>query len=190
MNRCDWALGHPLLMAYHDEEWGVFTQNRQRLFELLILEGAQAGLSWLSILKRRSAYRAAFLDFNPDKVAAWEESAVEPLLENTGLIRNRAKLKAAWGNARAFLLVEETFSGFDKYLLDMTGGPVIHHYETVAEVPAWDSLSQQLSRDLLQRGFKFVGPTICYSYLQATGLIMDHLISCFRYPVLGGKGCG
>ncbi len=184
MNRCGWAESHPLLTAYHDDEWGVATRERERLFEFLILEGMQAGLSWLSVLKRRSAYRSAFKGFNPEVVAAWPANAIDGLLQDAGLIRNRAKLAAAMSNARAFLAVEAEFLGFDRYLQEMVGGRVIHHYGDLAEVPAHDALSQRLSRDLGRRGFKFVGPTICYSYLQAIGLVMDHVTTCFRYPIL------
>ncbi len=187
--KCGWAYGHPLLESYHDLEWGVWRANREHLFEFLMLEGAQAGLSWLSILKRRDAYREAFEGFEPDKLAAWTPEREQMLLENPGIIRNRAKIASASINARAFLRVEEEFNGFNRYLFDQIGGaPVVHRYHRDQEVPAEDALSQRLSRDLRRRGFQFVGPVICYSYLQAVGLVMDHLTTCFRYGELSQPG--
>lgn len=185
--RCPWAESHPLLQAYHDQQWGVQVRDRHTLYEFLVLEGAQAGLSWLSVLHRRGAYSEAFAGFDPGRVAVWGVTDVERLLQNPALIRNRAKLNSALNNARAFLRVERAFNGFDQYLDALTGGRTIHHYSHPTEVRSSDALSERLSRDLVGRGFSFVGPTICYSYLQAVGWIMDHLTICFRYSVLNGN---
>lgn len=185
VTRCRWSGGHPLLQTYHDVEWGVPTRHRERLFELLILEGAQAGLSWLSILKRREGYREAFEQFNPDKVRALTEANVMRLLQYPGIIRNGHKIRSAIGNADAFVRVEQEWGGFDRFLWSLVQNqPIIHHFNEDSEVPAFDELSTQLSRALRHKGFSFVGPTICYSYLQATGIIMDHVTSCFRYQEL------
>lgn len=183
--KCGWAYGHPLLESYHDLEWGVFSPQRQHLFEFLVLEGAQAGLSWLSILKRRDAYREVFDGFDPDQLASWGTAREQELLDHPGIIRNRAKIASVSRNAQAFLRVEEAFGGFDRYLLEQVGGSaIVHQFASDREVPAEDVVSQRLSRDLRRRGFQFVGPVICYSYLQAVGLCMDHLTTCFRYPEL------
>lgn len=183
--RCAWAQNHPLLQSYHDEEWGVVTRDRGRLYEFLVLEGAQAGLSWLTVLKRRDAYRDALAGFDPDIVSRWDEGEVERLLGFPGLIHNRAKIASHLRNARHFLAVEDEFGGFDQYLYQWTEQQVIvHRYESERQVPATDALAQAMSRDLVKRGFGFVGPTICYSYLQAIGLIMDHVTGCFRFHEL------
>lgn len=187
--KCGWAYGHPLLESYHDVEWGVFNPDRQHLFEFLVLEGAQAGLSWLSILKRRDAYREAFDGFDPDRLASWRTERAESLLEHPGIIRNRAKIASVSRNATAFLRVEEAYGGFDRYLLEQVGGsPIVHHFESDGDVPAEDAVSQRLSRDLRRRGFQFVGPVICYSYLQAVGLYRDHLTTCFCHPEWADPG--
>lgn len=185
VNRCRWAEAHPLLLAYHDAEWGVLSRQRRHLFEFLVLEGAQAGLSWLTILKRREAYRQAFADFDPDAVASWDETQVDELLRNDALIRNRAKMVSALGNARAFVRVEQEYGGFDRYLDEIIGEtPIIHRFESDDQVPACDASSEALSRDLKRRGFRFVGPTICYSFLQSVGRVMDHVTSCYRHDEL------
>lgn len=184
MIRCHWAEAHSLLTAYHDLEWGVQNRDRSHLYEFLILEGAQAGLSWLSVLTRRAAYREAFLGFDPDRVARWDATDVERLIGSTGLIKNRVKLRSAINNARAFLEVEAAYGGFDQYLDSLTQGRVIHHFNVDEAVPDNDETSKALSVDLRLRGFSFVGPTICYSYLQAVGWVMDHVTSCFRYQEL------
>lgn len=184
MTRCDWADGHPLLEAYHDQEWGTLTRRRETLFEFMVLEGAQAGLSWLSVLKRRTGYREAFKDFRPEAVAEFGDAEATALLENPHIIRNRAKIRSAISNARLFLAVEEVFDGFDRYLDTMTGGPICHHYQDQSQVPVSDVISQRLSRDLVRRGFAFMGPTICYSYLEAVGWFMDHVTNCYRYAEL------
>ncbi|NMP23347.1 DNA-3-methyladenine glycosylase I [Sulfobacillus harzensis] len=186
MTRCEWADGHPLLRDYHDQEWGVFTRDRERLFEMLILESVQAGLSWLTVLKRRPAYREAFQGFRPEVAAAWTDQQLADFMNTPGIIHNRAKIASHRSNAQAFLLVEEEFGGFDQYLLQWTGHGVLHHaFEKPEQVPAQSPESERLSRDLMKRGFRFVGPTICYSFLQAIGLATDHLIGCFRYTQLG-----
>jgi DNA-3-methyladenine glycosylase I len=185
LTRCLWAQTDPLLQAYHDLEWGVRTDDRNRLFEFLVLEGAQAGLSWLSVLKRREAYRQAFGHFNPDEVASWNEARVIELLERPGLIKNRSKMRSVLINAQAFLLVEEEFGSFKRYLTQMVGTDcIVHHFNHAQEIPAYDGVAKKLSRDMRHRGFSFVGPTICYSYLQAVGVVMDHVTSCFRYEEL------
>ncbi|PSR21752.1 MAG: DNA-3-methyladenine glycosylase I [Sulfobacillus acidophilus] len=185
LTRCPWAETHPLLQAYHDVEWGVRTDDRYRLFEFLVLEGAQAGLSWITVLKRRTAYRQAWADFRPEVVATWNEDRVTDLLHEPGLIKNQAKIRSVLINARAFLCVEEEFGSFKRYLTHLVGtDAIVHHYHSSTEIPAYDQTATQLSRDLHQRGFQFVGPTICYSYLQAVGVMMDHLVGCFRYDEL------
>lgn len=182
--RCAWATTHPLLERYHDEEWGVPAHDRNRLFEFVILEGVQAGLSWLTVLKRRDAYREAMAGFDPEVVAGWSDADVADLLTYPGIIHNRAKIASHRLNARSFLGVEEEFGGFDRYLDRWIEGVVVHRFRTAAEVPAQDSLAASLSRDLHRRGFRFFGPTICYSYLQAVGRVMDHVTDCFRYADL------
>ncbi|HEV3265574.1 MAG TPA: DNA-3-methyladenine glycosylase I [Acidimicrobiales bacterium] len=168
---------------YHDIEWGVPIHDDHRHFELLILEGAQAGLSWLTVLKRREGYRRAFSGFDPVKVARYSERKVEALLEDTRIIRNRQKVESSVGNAAALLRVAEEAGSFDAYVWGFVGGTrVVNHWKTLGQLPASTPLSEALSRDLRQRGFRFVGPTICYSYLQSAGLVADHLTGCFRYP--------
>lgn len=177
--RCAWAVG-PWLTPYHDEEWGRATHDDRRLFELLVLEGAQAGLSWLSVLKRRDAYRRAFGGFDPSVVAAFGVDKVDSLLEDSGLIRNRSKIESAITNAAGVLGLQAAYGSFDAYLWDWVGGePVRHSWRRPTQVPARSPLSEALSKDLARRGFRFVGPVICYSYLQAAGLVDDHLVGCF-----------
>lgn len=186
--RCSWAENHPLLRAYHDGEWGVRTNDRLRLFEFIVLEGAQAGLSWLTVLKRRESYRQAFANFNPDVLALWSDNSMNDLVRHPGLIRNRAKITSVFTNARAFLSIEGEFGGFDRYLTTIVGAKtLVHHYQTENEIPAYDPLAETLSRDLRNRGFRFMGPTISYSYLQAIGMVMDHVTSCFRFQELMAK---
>jgi DNA-3-methyladenine glycosylase I len=185
MNRCAWATADPLYIDYHDREWGVPARDDRILFEFLVLEGAQAGLSWITILKKRSAYREAFSEFDPQAVAAFTEERTAALLEHPGIVRNRAKIRSAVQNARAFLRIQEEFGSFDAYIWRYVGGkPEIHHFAAQAEVPAATPLSDAVSRDLKRRGFSFVGSTICYSFLQATGLVMDHTTDCFRHAQL------
>lgn len=185
MNRCAWTTSDPLYLDYHDREWGVPSHDDRILFEFLILEGAQAGLSWITILKKREAYREAFAAFDPRAVAAFTEERVSLLLANPGIVRNRAKIHSAVRNARAFLRVQEEFGSFAAYIWGHVGGkPEIHYFAAQADVPATTPLSDAISRDLRRRGFSFVGSTICYSFLQATGLVMDHTTDCFRHAEL------
>ena len=184
-NRCPWAGSDPLYIAYHDQEWGVPVHDDRLLFEFLILEGAQAGLSWSTILKKRHAYRVAFDGFDPAIVAAYGDTKVAELLANPGIVRNRAKIAAAIGNAQAFLAVQQAFGSFDAYIWQFVGGARQHnHWATLAEVPAHSAQSQAMSKDLKARGFRFVGPTICYAFMQAVGMVNDHLTTCFRHPEL------
>jgi DNA-3-methyladenine glycosylase I len=180
--RCPWVdLSRPDYVAYHDEEWGVPVHDDRLLFEFLILEGAQAGLSWYTVLRKRQHYRAAFDHFDPVKVARYDERKVAELLGNPGLIRNRAKIEAAVGNARSFLVVQEAFGSFDAYLWRFVDGrPVVHELHSLADYPATSLESDALSKDLRGRGFKFVGSTICYAHMQATGMVNDHTLDCFR----------
>ena len=180
--RCDWSRGvSPAYLAYHDEEWGRPVRNDAGQFEFLLLESAQAGLSWSTVLHKRAAYRRAFAGFDPEKVARFNRRSVARLLADPGIIRNRLKVEAAIGNARAFLAVREEFGSFTDYLWGFVDGqPVVNRWRTQREVPATTPLSDQVSKDLKARGFKFVGSTIVYAHLQATGLVNDHLLGCFR----------
>jgi DNA-3-methyladenine glycosylase I len=187
MTRCEWAGEDPLYIAYHDEEWGVPVHDDRKLFEFLILEGAQAGLSWITILRRRENYRAAFDQFDPEKVARYNESRIAELLENSGIIRNRLKIRSAVQNAQAFLKVQEEFGSFDKYIWEFVDHqPIVNHWKEMSEIPAFTSLSEQISKDLKKRGFNFVGPTIVYAHMQATGMVNDHTTDCFRYQEVKG----
>jgi DNA-3-methyladenine glycosylase I len=179
--RCGWATSDPLYLAYHDEEWGVPVHDDRRLFEMLILEGAQAGLSWITILKRRDGYRRAFHGFDPKKIARYGEKDIARLLADPGIIRNRAKVEAAIKNARAYLdLVEETGS-LDAFLWGFMGGePKINHWKTLKEIPPETPESKALSKELKRRGFGFVGSTICYAFMQAVGMVDDHVATCFK----------
>jgi len=183
--RCSWART-ALGIAYHDTEWGVPVHDDRILFEFLTLEGAQAGLSWETILKKREAYRDAFLDFDPVRVARFTPARVERLLRNAGIVRNRLKIESAVGNARAFLAIQQEFGSFDAYVWGFVGGaPRVNHWRALQQMPVHTPESDALSRDLLRRGFKFVGPTICYAFMQAVGLVNDHTTDCFRYPIVG-----
>lgn len=182
MDRCGWAGTDPLMVAYHDEEWGVPTRDDRALFEFLILEGAQAGLSWRSVLVRRDGYRRVFAGFDPTRVAAM---APGDLLADPGIIRNRAKVASAVTNASAFMAVAEEHGSFAEFLWDrVDGSPVVNHWEDLGQVPVSTPLAADLSADLRRKGFSFVGPTIIYAYLQATGVVMDHLTGCFRHAQL------
>ena len=180
--RCPWATSDPLYVPYHDEEWGVPLHDDRRLFEMLVLEGAQAGLSWLTILRRRDAYRRAFDGFDPQTVAGYGPCDVERLLADAGIIRNRLKIDSAINNARAFLAVQASCGSFDSYIWRFVDGrPTQNAWTKLEEVPAQTSVSNALSKDLRKRGFTFVGPTICYAHMQATGMVNDHLVGCFRH---------
>ena len=184
MKRCEWARTD-LSVAYHDREWGVPLHDDRRLFEFLILEGAQAGLSWETILKKRSAYRKAYDRFDPKKVARYDRRKVARLLSDEGIVRNRLKIGASIDNARAFLEVREEFGTFDAYLWELVGGkPKRNRWKKLAEIPARSPEGDALSKDLKARGFRFVGPTICYAFMQAVGRVNDHVVSCFRYREL------
>jgi len=180
VKRCPWATG-PAMTRYHDEEWGVPVHDDRRLFEFLVLEGAQAGLSWSTILAKRAAYRRAFARFDPRAVARFTAARVRALLRDDGIVRNRAKIAATVANARAFLLVQREHGSFDAYVWRFVDGrPVQNRWRTVRQVPAETETARTLSRDLRVRGFTFVGPTICYAFMQATGMVNDHLVDCFR----------
>jgi len=183
--RCPWCGDDPLYVEYHDREWGVPVRDDRTLFEFLTLEGAQAGLSWLIVLRKRAAYREAFAGFDPKRVAAWDDEAVHRLLDNPGIIRNRRKIEAAIVNARAFLAVRREFGSFAAYIWGFVHDrPIQNSWITIAEVPATTPLAEAISRDLKRRGFRFVGPTIVYAHMQATGMVNDHLAGCFRYRLV------
>lgn len=180
--RCPWATDDPLYIAYHDREWGVPLHDDRALFEFLVLEGAQAGLSWLTILRKRENYRRAFDGFDPAAVARFDEARVAALLDDPGIIRNRLKINAAVGNARAFLKVQDEFGSFAAYMWAFVGGrPIVNRWESLRQVPAQTAESRALSQDLKRRGFSFVGPTIMYAHMQAVGMVNDHLVGCFRH---------
>ena len=184
--RCAWAGDDPLYVRYHDEEWGVPQHDDRRLFEMLILEGAQAGLSWITILRKREAYRQAFDGFDPRKVARYDRRRTARLLENTGIVRNRLKIEGAVRNARVFLDVQEEHGSFDEYIWQFVGGrPKRNAWRSMKQVPASTAESDAMSRDLRGRGFTFVGSTICYAFMQATGMVNDHLVDCHRYRARG-----
>jgi len=187
--RCGWARGE-LDIAYHDREWGVPVHQDRLLFELLILEGAQAGLSWSTILKKRPGYRKAFDQFDPKKVSRYSAARVARLMNDAGIVRNRAKIEATIANARAFLEIQREYGSFDKYIWQFVGGrPLQNAWRRLGESPAETDASRAMSRDLLKRGFRFVGPTICYAFMQATGMVNDHLRDCFRWrQVRGPRG--
>ncbi len=187
--RCDWGgvWGDASYRAYHDEEWGVPLRDERRLFELLNLEGAQAGLSWSTILRKRDGYRAAFAGFDPEVVARFGPGDVERLLGDPGIVRNRAKIEATIANARGTLALREAGVGLVEHLWSFVDGrPIVNRWQTMAELPALTAESAAMSRDLKRRGFGFVGPTICYTFMQAAGLVNDHLVGCFRWAEVGG----
>ena len=180
--RCPWAENDQLEKAYHDIEWGTPLFDDQKLFEFLILEGAQAGLSWKTILYKRDGYRTAFDRFDPKKVARYKDSKIAQLQQDATIIRNHQKIAAAVNNARLFLEVQEEFGEFYRYIWDFVDHqPIVNHWEKMADVPAQTDQSKKMSADLYKRGFRFVGPVICYAYMQATGMVNDHLVSCFRH---------
>jgi DNA-3-methyladenine glycosylase I len=180
--RCGWCLKFDQYIQYHDEEWGVPVHDDRKHFEFLILEGAQAGLSWATILKRRDGYRKAFAEFDPTKVAKFTPAKIEKLLKDPGIIRNRLKVNAAVNNAKRFLEVQKEFGTFDKYIWQFVGGkPIVNKRKSLANVPATTKESDALSKDLIKRGFKFVGSTVIYAHMQACGLVNDHIVSCWKY---------
>jgi DNA-3-methyladenine glycosylase I len=182
LKRCAWAQGE-LYAAYHDQEWGVPVHDDRLLFEFLILEGAQAGLSWITILKKRENYRRAFDNFDPCKVARYGSRKIQKLLADEGIVRNKLKVESAVRNAKAFLAVQKEFGSFDRYIWQFVGGqPIRNHRKSLGEIPPHTPISDAMSRDLLNRGFKFVGSTICYAFMQAVGMVNDHTKECFRYP--------
>jgi DNA-3-methyladenine glycosylase I len=178
--RCPWAGSEPIYQEYHDTEWGIPSHDDRHLFEMLTLEGAQAGLSWITILKKREGYRQAFDNFNVQKVAKYNDRKVESLMKNPNIVRNRLKIASTIQNARMFIEVQREFGSFDKYLWQFVNGkPIVNKWKTVKDFPAKTKESDILSKDLLKRGFKFVGSTICYAYMQAVGLVNDHTVDCF-----------
>ena len=180
--RCPWAGTDPLMLAYHDEEWGVPVHDDRLLFEFLVLEGAQAGLSWSTILRKRESYRAAFAGFDPKKVAAFDEARIEALLQDPGIVRNRLKVQAAVTNAQAVLAAQQEFGSFDAYIWSLVGGKTIFNkWRSLSEIPPQTPEAVAMSKDLKRRGFRFVGPTICYAFMQAVGMVNDHLRGCYRF---------
>lgn len=190
MRRCPWGIeGDPRYLRYHDEEWGVPSHDDRHLFEMLVLEGAQAGLSWATILRKREGYRRAFAGFDPAKVARFDGRRVEALLRDPGIVRNRAKVEAAIANARATLEVQQRFGSLDAYLWGFVDGrPIRNRWRSVGEIPAETAESRAMSRDLKARGFRFVGPTVCYAFMQAVGMVNDHVVGCFRHREIARPG--
>ncbi|GJM06838.1 MAG: DNA-3-methyladenine glycosylase I [marine bacterium B5-7] len=184
LNRCDWCTDNPLYMAYHDQAWGVPVHDDRVLFEFLILESMQAGLNWLTILKKRDNFRRAFANFDPEKVACFTDKDQQDLMQDAGIIRNRLKIESAINNAKQFLVMQTEYGSFSKFLWDFVGGkPIQNHYKQHADIPAKTELSDKLSKTLKKHGFRFVGSTICYAYMQAVGLVNDHLTTCHCYNV-------
>ena len=185
--RCGWVNDDPLYIAYHDEEWGVPVHDDRRLYEMLVLEGAQAGLSWYTILKKREAYRRAFDGFDPERIARYDQKKIASLLEDAGIVRNRLKVRAAVGNARAWLDLRESGAGFSGFLWEFTSGaPVVNAWRRLEDVPAATPISETMSKALKRRGFRFVGPVICYAFMQAVGMVNDHVTTCFRWKECKG----
>ena len=180
--RCDWCIGNPLYEQYHDEEWGVPVYDENKLFEFLILETFQAGLSWITVLRKRENFRAAFDNFDYKKVAKYNQDKIDTLLEDAGIIRNRLKIKATITNAQAFMAIQDEFGSFSEYIWKFTDGkPIQNTFKSMSDIPANTSLSSTISKDLKKRGFKFVGTTVIYAHMQATGMVNDHIVDCFRY---------
>lgn len=185
MQRCSWCGNDPLYMAYHDQEWGVPVRDDQKQFEFLVLESAQAGLSWITILKKREGYRKAYDNFNPDIVASYNEDKVLQLMQNPAIVRNERKIRASIKNAKSFLAIQKEFGSFSKYLWGFIDDkPIINHWTSMSQIPSKTTLSEQISKDMKRRGFSFLGPTILYAHMQATGLVNDHISSCFCYKKL------
>ncbi len=180
--RCGWCVGNELYEKYHDEEWGVTTHDDKVLFEFVVLESAQAGLSWITVLKKREAYKKAFANFDVKKVAKFDDAKVEELMLNEGIIRNRLKIKSTITNAQIFMAIQKEYGSFNDYLYSFMPNkkPIINHFKSLSELPARNEISDAISKDLKKRGFKFFGSTICYAHMQATGMVNDHLLSCFK----------
>jgi DNA-3-methyladenine glycosylase I len=189
IRRCGWAsLEDPSYLAYHDEEWGVPSHDDVHLFEMLTLEGAQAGLSWSTILHKRDGYRRAFAGFDAAKVARFDARKIERLMQDASIVRNRLKIESTVSNAKATVALRGEFGSLDAYLWDLIGGkPIVNRSRKMGEIPAETPVSRAMSKDLKRRGFRFVGPTICYAFMQATGMVQAHVASCFRYRELGGR---
>jgi len=186
--RCGWPGNDPLMMEYHDREWGVPLHDDRKLFEFLILEGMQAGLSWRTILHKRENFRKAFHRFDPARVARYGDQALERLMADAGIIRNRAKLRAAINNARRYLEIRKEFKTFDRYIWGFVGGkPICNRFERLAELPPHTALSDAISADMKKRGFQFVGSTVIYAHMQATGMVNDHILSCYRHAELSDE---
>ena len=184
--RCPWPGSDPLYLAYHDREWGVPVRDDRALFAKLLLDGAQAGLSWITILRKRENYYAAFDNFDPQKIARYDEAKIAELLANPGIVRNRQKIRAFIRNAQAYLRLQDELGSFSDFLWGFVGGePIVNAWQTVEELPATSPESEAMSKALKARGFSFVGPTICYAFMQAVGMVNDHLVSCFRYQEVG-----
>jgi DNA-3-methyladenine glycosylase I len=191
VTRCPWPGSDPLYLEYHDREWGIPVHDDRRLFEMLVLEGAQAGLSWITILRKRERYREVFAGFDARRVACFTPSRVERLLADAGIVRNRLKVESAVNNAKRTLEAEEEFGSLDAYIWQFVNRrPIVNAWTTMRDVPARTPESDAMSRDLASRGFRFVGPTICYAFMQATGMVNDHLVSCFRHGACGGGPAG
>lgn len=188
MKRCTWVTDEPLYIEYHDKEWGKPQYDDQHLFEMLCLEGAQAGLSWWTILKKRENYRVAFDQFNPNKIVTYDQKKIEQLRENPGIVRNKLKINSVVSNAQAYLEILSSGQSFSDYLWQFVDGkPMINHWQSDQDVPASTKVSEQMSRQLKKDGFKFVGPTICYAFMQAVGMVNDHTINCFCHPSQVGE---
>jgi DNA-3-methyladenine glycosylase I len=191
LKRCEWCLGSELYREYHDREWGVPVHDDRRLFEFLLLEGAQAGLSWLTILQRRQNYRQAFEGFDAERIARYGSRQKKKLLTDPGIIRNRLKIEAFVGNAKAFLSIQKDYRSFDAYIWQFVDRkPIENHWRSLKEIPATTTESDAMSRDLKKRGFRFVGSTICYAFMQAVGMVNDHVESCFRHQECGMQDAG
>ena len=190
-NRCGWSSSDAQMIAYHDTEWGVPVHNDAQLFGKLVLDGFQAGLSWAIILRKRDAFLRAFDGFNPDKVARYDAKRIAKILRDPGIVRNKQKVKSAVGNARAFLKMNDAGESFDDFLWQFVGGkPKVNAWKTLRKLPAVTKESETMSKALVERGFRFVGPTICYAFMQAVGMVNDHLVTCFRYPLLTSPARG
>lgn len=182
MNRCPWTGKNELMIKYHDEEWGVPLHDDHKLFEFILLDAFQAGLSWSTIINKRENFRKAFDNYDIKKIASYDESKIEELMQNPGIIRNKSKISASISNAKSFLQIQKEFGSFDKYIWDFTNGKtIINKFSDIKQVPPKTELADKVSKDLIKRGFKFVGPTICYAFMQASGIVNDHLIYCFRH---------